>query len=543
MSTTSRQAPLVVAAFFGDMVALAGAALLVGDARALVAGGTYVPVATDAALIVAGLAAHLTARSRWREAQAAALVVMVLAAGPAALLAHRTWISVAAGVCVAVLAPHLLVPARARLWVAAGALLALTALDIGWVQAAVASGGVLVAGLLSLGLARRLGIAAGRAAQDSERALEAERVKVADLEARFARIHGGERSPQRSSLRVALTRRLGAMGAVASVIARDLRRAAAAGDAWLLDAALRSASRAEQVARLASGGAAREERTTLGLLWPRVSEQLGGRLGAAHHVHWKVPVELPPVTGSAPEWTHVLSALAENALQAMSQGGAVTIEAAVSDAAGHARVVVSDNGPGIPPDRLPHLLEPLTAAHADDEGEGIGLGLIASMIETMEGTVAITSAAGRGTTIELTVPFYAAPVAAIVPAPKLEGTVLLADDNRDVRQVVRRFLEGFGLGVVEASSGNSALALFAEGPDRFRVLVLDVVMSGTPVEEVVVRARELRPNVPIVLMSGYDVSGLLEGVLSLGGVRFHAKPLTPEAVFATLQDLFTIRNA
>lgn len=538
-----RQTPSVVAAFFGDMVALAGAALLVMDARVALTGGSGVPVATDSALIVAGVAAHLTARSRGREAQAAALVLLVLAACPAVLFAHRTWLTVAAGVCVAVLAPHLLVRARARLWVGAGTLLALTALEVGWLQAAVASACVLLAGLLSLRLSRRLGGAAVRAAQESQRVLDAERGKAADLEARVSRFQGGEPAPRRSFVRVAFTRRLGAMGAIANVIARDLRLAADMGGERLRDVALRSASHADHLARLAAGGAAREEKTTLGLLWPRVSELLGDRIQSAHHVQWKVPTDLPPVAGSASEWTHILSALAENALEAMAGGGVLTIEAAVGADAKRARVVVADNGPGIPPELLPRVLEPFQTTRANQGAEGLGLALVASMIEALEGTIAVTSTPGRGTTVELTVPFHAAAAPAAGPAPRLEGVVLLADDDRDLRRALRRLLEGFGLQVVEADSGTTALALFSEAPDRFRALVLDVVMEGTPAEEVVVRARELRADIPVVLMSGYDVSGLLEGVVALGGVRFLAKPLAPEAVYSTLRDLFIVRDA
>jgi signal transduction histidine kinase/CheY-like chemotaxis protein len=547
MSPTSSQSQSqgVVASFFGDMVALVGVALLAADASAALAGGSLVAVSADAALVVAGLAAHVMAQGGWRDGRAAALVLMVLAAGPAALLVHRIWVSVAAGVCVAVLAPHVLVPARARVWVAAGALLALTALDVGWVQAVVASGGVLVAGLLSLGLARRLGIAAGRAAQDSLRAVEEMRVKAADLEARFSRFQGGERSPQRSFLRASLTRRLGTMGAVASVIARDLRKDAAGGEVGWRDAALRSASRADQLARLAAGGPAREAKSSLGLLWPSVRGLVGDRLKTGHHVRWMVQPEFPAIVGSASEWTHILSVLVEHAIKTMPSGGAVTVEAEVAAEAEpkRARIVVSDNGPGIPQDALQHVLEMPPAPEANEEAEGTGFGLIASLIEALQGTIAVASAPGKGTKVELMVPLHVVVVPPAEPVRRLEGVALLVDDNREVRLVLRRFLEGYGLEVSEADSGTMGLALFRQAPERFRVLVLDVVMAGTPAEEVVVRARELRPNLPVVLMSGYDVSSLMEGVLSLGGVRFLQKPITPEMLRSTLEDLVTIRDS
>jgi CheY-like chemotaxis protein len=333
------------------------------------------------------------------------------------------------------------------------------------------------------------------------------------------------------------------MGAIAGVAARDLRLAAASAEGPLREAALRSASRVDQVARLAAGGAAREEKTSLGLLLPRVSELLGERLTSAHSVRWNVPANLPPVVGSASEWTHILAALSERGIAALPGGGTVTVQAAADAATKQVRLVVADTGTVLPPERLAQLLAPSGAAAADENAEGSGLAVIASMIEALGGTSAVTSTPERGTRVELTVPLHGAAVPAAEASRRLEGVVLLADDNREVRQVLRRFLEGFGLEVVESVSGTAALALFRETPDRFRALMLDVVMEGTPAEEVVVRARELRPNVPVVLMSGYDVSALLEAVLTLGGVRFLAKPLTPDAVFATLHDLFTIQGA
>jgi hypothetical protein len=332
------------------------------------------------------------------------------------------------------------------------------------------------------------------------------------------------------------------MGAIASAIARDLRLAGAAGEERLRLVAFRCAGHADHLARLASGGAAREEETTLALLWPRLSEAFGGSLRPSHHVEWKVPADLPPVAGSSSEWVQILCALAENALHAMPDSGVLTIEAVAADGPGRARVIVADNGVGIPPDLLPHVLEPFSTSRAEGGAEGLGLALVASMVEALGGGITVDSAQGRGTRVEIEVPFYAAAAAAAAAvAPiRFEGTVLLADDSREMRFALRRLLESFGLEVVEADSGTVALAQFAAAPSRFRALLLDVVMPGTPVEEVVVRAREMRPDLPVVLISGFHVEGLLENLVALGGVRFLSKPLVREQLVSTLRDLFTV---
>ena len=536
----NRSAPSLVSAFVGDLAALAGAALLVVDGRAVLAGGPLTALAPDLSLIAAGIVAHALARSRWREGPTVALAALILGAGPAVVLAHRWWLAAAAGAGVAVLAPHLLVPRRSRVWVVAGALLGVAAAEAGRVLGLLVPLVLLATGFLSLRLARCFSGSSGRLALKHEQAIETERRRAAGLEAQVARFRRGESEPHHSFARVAFSRRLGVIGAIASAMARDLRLAGAAGEERLRLAASRCAGHADHLARLASGGAAREEETTLALLWPRLSEAFGGRVRPSHRVEWKVPADLPPVAGSSSEWVQILCALAENALHAMPDSGVLTIEAVAADVPGRARVIVADNGVGIPPDLLPHVLEPFRTSHAEGGAEGLGLALVASMVEALGGGIIVDSAQGRGTRVEIEVPFYAAAAAPAIAPIRFEGTVLLADDSREMRSALRRLLESFGLEVVEADSGTVALAHFAAAPSRFRALLLDVVMPGTPVEEVVVRAREMRPDVPVVLISGYNVEGHLENLVALGGVRFLSKPLVREQLVSTLRDLFTV---
>ena len=535
----ARTVPASVAVFAADLAALGGGLSLVMDAGSALGGGPWTLVAADAAFALSGLLSRLLATLRWREGPVAALVLVVAGAAPGVILADRWWIAVAAGLMAVAVAPHLLVAGRARIWVVAGALLGFGALRVGPLAGAAAVGGLLGTGLLSMRLARALSTTQQRQARAHLREVDDQRALVADLSAQVARADG-RRPPARQSLvRVAFTRRLGVISATASAIARELRQADAGDAAALREAATRCAEHAQDIARLAAGGSAREAETTLGLLLPRLREQLGERLRPEHHLVWKVPDDLPPVTGSAGEWTQILTALAENAVETMAGGGALTIEAAPADSPGLARVTVRDTGSGIPEDLLPHVLEPFRSDGRGTKADGLGLALVASMVEALEGTIRVVSKPGEGTLVELTVPFYV-PVATPAPAerPRFEGTVLLADDDRANRQAMRRLLESFGFAVSEADSGTVALAQFAAEPGRYRLLILDVVMPGTPIEDLVVRARELRADIPVILISGYGV-GMMSSVLALGGLRFLSKPVERDALVATLRDLTT----
>ena len=536
----ARTVPSAVAVFAADLAALAGVMLLAVDAGAVFGRGSWTLVVADAAFVLSGLVGRFLASLRWREGPVAALVLVVAGAAPGVILADRWWIAVAAGLTAVTVAPHLLVARRARIWLVAGALLGLGVLRVGPLAGAAAVGGLLCAGLLSMRLARTLSTAQLRQAREYRRELDDQRAEVADLSVQVARADGRQPRKRQSLVRVAFTRRLGIISAVASAIARELRQVEAGDAAALREAARRCAERAEEIARLAAGGSAREVETALGLLLPRLREQLGERLRPEHHIAWKVPDDLPPVTGSASEWTQILVALAENAVETMAGGGALTIEAAPAESPGLARVTVRDTGSGIPEDLLPHVLESFRSGGRGTKADGLGLALVASMVEALEGTIRLESRPGQGTIVEITVPFYV-PEAPLLPAdrPQFEGTVLLADDDRAYRQAMRRLLESLGFAVSEADSGTMALAEFTASPERYRLVILDVVMPGTPIEELVVRARELRSDVPVILISGYGVGPLIGSVLALGGVRFLAKPVERDALVATLRDLTT----
>jgi signal transduction histidine kinase len=534
-----------------DIAALAGLALFLVDIVG-VPGELRMPalLGTDAGFAVAGLVAAYVARRDFAESPAAAFGLLVLGAAPAVLLAGRWPVPAAVGVAIAVFAPHCFRPHRMATWIAAGGLLAAAAGQAGLVPGILAPAVAIAAGVLSRRLARRLSGASGRAAHELERELERERTRSAELRSRLQRYEGREVLQQRSGLQGALTYRMGAIGAIARSIAQDLRPVAAAPiQEEYRVAVARSAERAERLARLAAGGAAREQETTLALVWPRVSDQLGPKVRPFHRVEVRISPELPPVAGSAAEWAQILGALAENALEAMPTGGVLTIEAAAGPDPGQARIVVRDTGEGISPQSLPLLMEPFQTSRGEEGAEGLGLATVAAIVEALEGKIGIVSQEGEGTRIEIDVPFYApeAPIGVApgavtdaAPLPQLRGTVLLADDDPQVRKALRRLLESFGLEAVEADSGTVALAQFSEAPERFRALVLDVVMPGTPVEEVVLRARELRPSVPVLLVSGYGVEQILDGVVALGGVRFLQKPLVREELLSSLRDLFTI---
>jgi DNA-binding NtrC family response regulator len=125
----------------------------------------------------------------------------------------------------------------------------------------------------------------------------------------------------------------------------------------------------------------------------------------------------------------------------------------------------------------------------------------------------------------------------------MDGTVLLADDDRDARRGMAKLLQSLGFQVLEADNGTLALARLRNEASRFRAAVLDVVMEGTPVGDIVAGIREIRPGFPVLLVSGFDTRRYVDAILALGSVRFLRKPVLREELMAALQDLFALAPA
>jgi CheY-like chemotaxis protein len=520
-----------LAAYFGDLVALMGATALAVD---LLRPGSALDARTiaDLSLVGAGLAAHRVTVSRLRDAPALALAFLSIGAAPSVLLVHRWWMAVAAAGAASALAPHVLPPRRTRLWTGAASLLALTALVERVDLAVIAAVGVLGLGLLSRQLARNLRQRAAQNFQRREQALLVEQQRSADLVTRLARFEGRAAAEHTTTLRVALSRRLGAIGAIASSLARELKQAADAGGSEP-GAARRTLEQAEELARLATGGSPREQETTLSLVWPLVCDALADHILPSHHLDAVIPADLPPLSGTALEWQHILAAVVENALDAMPGGGVVKVRAGRSERPGMACIVVEDTGPGTAGDSLDRA----------SQGERPGLATVAALVEVLGGELLFRFAEAKGARVTIESPFHV-PRARPRPAEpvKFEGTVLLADDDPDARRGMAKLLQSLGFDVLEADNGTLALARLRNEPDRFRAAVLDVVMEGTPVGEIVASVRELRPGFPVLLVSGFDTRRFVDSVIALGGVRFLRKPIERDELVTAFHDLFAIAD-
>ncbi|MFN4130906.1 MAG: ATP-binding protein, partial [Paracoccaceae bacterium] len=254
----------------------------------------------------------------------------------------------------------------------------------------------------------------------------------------------------------------------------------------------------------------------------------------------------------------VLMNLVVNARDAMSEGGTIRVETealtlqdelrrdrAIVPAGEYATIRVSDTGIGIPPERLDKIFEPFFTTKRAGEGTGLGLSTVYGIVKQSGGFIFVDSTPGEGSVFHLYFPIHPATdeesnAPAAEPARKIvlkqgEGVVLLVEDEAPVRAFASRALRLRGYTVLEADSAEEALRLLEESALQIDVFVTDVVMPGMDGPSWVKLAREARPDVRVVFMSGYAEDCLSEEQGRVPNSVFLAKPFSLNDLAITVQ--------
>jgi PAS domain S-box-containing protein len=250
-----------------------------------------------------------------------------------------------------------------------------------------------------------------------------------------------------------------------------------------------------------------------------VATMLASPLGTSARLVTDIPDDIWPVTVDISEFELALVNLALNSRDAMPEGGVITISAANARLTGidtpaelageFVALSIADTGCGIAPDILPKVFDPFFTTKQGRHGTGLGLSQVHGFAHQSGGTVTIDSKLGKGTRTTLYLPRAQSAPEQSRPAAAAEtegnGTVLLVEDNPDVREVTVALLEQ--LGYQAQAVGNAEAALAAIGQHGFDLMVSDIVMAG--VMDGLALAREVRrrnPDLPIVLVTGYSDS-------------------------------------
>ncbi len=257
--------------------------------------------------------------------------------------------------------------------------------------------------------------------------------------------------------------------------------------------------------------------------------------------------ELGAVRADASQIEQVIMNLAVNARDAMPSGGRLTIETSnVSVDEEHARfhpplasgnyvmLAISDTGAGMDSETQSRIFEPFFTTKGP-KGTGLGLSTVYGIVKQSGGYIWVYSEPGKGTTFKIYLPRVAelaqtaaagtAPTESVMPEPGTE-TILLVEDEANLRYLARQFLEKQGYRVIDAADGAVAMQIAVAQEGVIHLLLTDVIMPGMNGRELAQRISEIRPNVKILYMSGYTENVIGRNGMLDAGIRLLQKPFT-----------------
>jgi two-component system cell cycle sensor histidine kinase/response regulator CckA len=252
----------------------------------------------------------------------------------------------------------------------------------------------------------------------------------------------------------------------------------------------------------------------------------------------------------------VIMNLAVNARDAMPDGGLLEIETRNVtldlqeaeqiewlNAGPHAMLVINDNGIGMSAEIKSRVFDPFFTTKEADSGTGLGLSTVYGIVRQCGGSIEIQSAPGRGTSIIIYFPSLDESIhetqALMSEADSLRGseTILLVEDEREVRRLVGYALRRYGYKVLEAANAGEALLICEESPEVIPLMITDVVMPGMPGPKLAERLQKIRPDMKVIYVSGYTNDARLLRGIQEGNVPFFQKPFDPELLVAGIREL------
>jgi len=265
--------------------------------------------------------------------------------------------------------------------------------------------------------------------------------------------------------------------------------------------------------------------------------------------------DLAYVRADPNEIEQVLMNLTLNAQDAMPQGGRISIETStvrIDSTAGpqsgvvepgdYVSLTVTDNGHGMDPEIQAHLFEPFFTTKKTGEGTGLGLATVYGIVKQSGGQIQVESRPGAGSVFRILLPrVLAAEPADVEPLPTgplasargLE-TVLLAEDEKSLRELVTAYLRQLGYCVLTASNGEGALQLARSHHGTIDLLLSDFVMPKMGGRDLASELRKTNPGLRVVFVSGYAGHGT-ERELSLPNTRFLSKPFSMQDLARTVR--------
>ncbi|MBV9833577.1 MAG: response regulator [Alphaproteobacteria bacterium] len=309
-------------------------------------------------------------------------------------------------------------------------------------------------------------------------------------------------------------------------------------------AGLRAADLTRQLLAFSRQQPLQPEITNLNALVASLGKLLRRTLGEQIIIDERLSATLAPAVVDRAQFESALLNLCVNARDAMPNGGRLMIETSTVELdedyatdnpeakpGRYAMLAVTDTGSGMSKQVLDHVFEPFFTTKEVGKGTGLGLSMVYGFIKQSQGHIKIYSEVGQGTSVKIYLPVAVGQHAEATPVvgqamPRGNERVLLVEDDVQVRTSVRRQLDSLGYRVTEVDNGDAALGLLAQsGAFAFDLVLSDVVMPGKANGIQLAEAiGQRRPDVRVILMSGYTENAMLQAGGLGDGMRLLIKP-------------------
>jgi PAS domain S-box-containing protein len=293
----------------------------------------------------------------------------------------------------------------------------------------------------------------------------------------------------------------------------------------------------------------------IGSIVKEVLKMLRSSLPATIKIRRKIEAHSSLVMADPTQLHQVLVNLCTNASHAMREAGGL-LEVSLADVnfesetkigdeslprGPYVKLSVSDTGCGMEKEVMERIFEPFFTTKKVNEGTGLGLSVVHGIVKNHNGAIAVDSTPGKGSTFDIFFPKVESNEVQVPessePATRKQEVILLVDDEKVMVDVTKQILERLGYAVVATTSSIVALEAFQEEPDEFDLVITDQTMPNMTGTQLARELIAIKPDIPVILCSGYPENVNQEEVQSIGIKKFITKPISKQDITALIREV------
>jgi PAS domain S-box-containing protein len=324
----------------------------------------------------------------------------------------------------------------------------------------------------------------------------------------------------------------------------------------VLKAAKRAADLVSQILTFSRRNVSDRQPLLLGPIIDEALKMLRGTLPKTIDIRSRLEPDVPPVMAETAQMHQIIMNLCTNASHAMRESGGILeagLKTVVIDgqreswqsglASGtYAELTIRDTGHGMRPETIDHIFEPYFTTKEDGDGTGLGLATVHGIVSLHEGAIHVDSTPDKGTTFTILLPVCRAEAVvpeahevSELPLPGNNARIMVVDDEESLAKMIEAALSWLGYKPTAFTSSVKALEAFEATPDAYDAVITDQTMPTLPGAELAKRVLKIRPDIPVILCSGYSEAIDSARAKQLGIREYLMKPITGRGLAAVLQ--------